>query len=424
MKLKVLFVFTILLCTGVIAQEYKTLTSDGKLRKGRSLLAGVITTIPEGAKVEIVYKSYEKGHYRVLYKNLNGYIHERHFETINSPATDRNLVKGSVIFREDFNNNINSWRESQGPTKSFYFNNGAYFIDQQENSRLTWEAKKINLDQDSDFSIEASVTLHERRNGGAHILYGMNESDRSYHSIKIKNEKGKKEVFIGKYVNGQWIGTWSDGFINDFGKANLIQISKKGSEISYYVNGVFIETRRFEPFFGNSVALGCEGVQKSSFDYISVHQGGHVIQPATQKPEVQKEVIKYNEPSSVKVRTFNGVQTLPVILNGNFEIYAVYEEGAATITLSPDVAFSLYQTGTITENDWIQSNGYEFPDGTIVRKKFKLKLLKIGNKSIYNVNCSISPYMEVAMIIGKTTLDRFGKFELDSAKGILTIGGN
>ena len=413
----------LLLCTYTFSQEYKTLTSDGKLRKGRNLLSGVITTIPEGTKVEIVYKSYDKGHYRVLYKNLNGYIHERHFETVQTAVTDRNLVKGSVIFREDFNNNMNNWRESHAETKSFYFNNGSYYINQRENSRLTWEAKEVVIDQHADFSIEASVTLHERNNGGAHILYGMNEADRTYYSIKIKNEKNKKEVFIGKYVDRQWIGSWSDGFINDFGKANLIQISKKGDEISFFVNGVFIETRRFEPFFGNAVGLGCEGIQRTSFDYLSIQQGSLLLQPEKPVVPVKTEVIKYDATSVVKLRSFNGMHTFPAILNGKLEVYAVYEEGAADITLSPDVAFSLFKTGSITEGDWLNSNGYEFPDGTIVRKKFKLKNLIIGGKTIYNITCSINPYMEVAAIIGQSTLNRFGKTVLDPVKGTLTIGG-
>src|SRR5210317_1288129 len=98
MKTFILFILTLLFSTFSISQEYKTLTSDGKLKKGRTILSGLITTIPEGTQVEIVYKSYEKGHYRVLYKNLNGYIHERHFKSSITPVTEKNLVKGHVIF--------------------------------------------------------------------------------------------------------------------------------------------------------------------------------------------------------------------------------------------------------------------------------------------------------------------------------------
>lgn len=424
MKTKIIFLFTALFCSLTFAQEYKTLTSDAKLRKGRNLLSGVITTISEGTKVEIVYKSHEKGHYRVLYKNLNGYVHERHFEIAPIPASDRNLVQGSVIFREDFNNNMRDWRETQTASKSYYFRNGAYFIEQRENGRLTWESKKIDLDQQSDFSIEAAVTLHEKRNGGAHILFGMNEEDRTYYSIKIKKEKGKKEVFIGKYLNGQWIGAWSDGFINDFGKSNLIQISKKGNEISFYVNGVFAETRKFESFFGNSIGLGCEGVQKSSFDYLSIQQGSLNINTESNVPVVKKEVVKYNSEVTVRLRSYNGVHTIPATLNGAMEVYSIYEEGASGITLSPNVAHSLFKTGTIKENDWLNSASFEFPDGTIVRKNFKLKSLDIGGKTVYNVTCSISEYMEVAMIIGKNTLNKYGKFKMDTSSGVLTLGGN
>ena len=333
MKTFSLFILTLLFSTFSISQEYKTLTSDGKLKKGRTILSGLITTIPEGTKVEIVYKSYEKGHYRVLYKNLNGYIHERHFKPTTTPVTEQNLVKGHVIFREDFNNNKNNWTEHQQASKAYYFKNGAYFIAQRDNGRLTWEAKSVEIDTQSDFSIESSITLHERNNGGAHLLFGMDETNRSYHSIKIKNEKGKKEVFIGKYVNGQWIGAWSDGFINEFGKPNLIQITKRGEEISFYVNGLFIERRRFEPFFGNAIALGCEGVQTSSFDYLSVQQGGLHIEAPNTTPVAPKKVASFNSIAKVKLRSYNGVYTLPAMLNDALEVYATYEEGATDITI-------------------------------------------------------------------------------------------
>lgn len=425
MKTKTLLLLVTLFSSVIFGQEYKTLTSDGKLRKGRSILSSVITTISEGTKVEIVYKSHEKGYYRVLYKNLNGYLHEKHFEASASIQQKNKILTGKVIFIEDFNNNKNKWRESKNDTKEFFFKNGEYFIVQRDNGRLTWESKNVEIDTDKDFSIETSVTLHLKKNGGAHLLYGMNEDAHNYYSVKIKNEKGKKEVFIGKYLNGEWIGVWKDGFISKFGKPNLIQISKKGSEISFYINRIFIETKKFESFFGNFIGLGSEGVQNASFDYLTIKQGTQKFVADKKVNTTRKEVITYSTLTTVKLNKYNGVYNIPITMNESLEVNAIFEEGASDIMLSPDVALTLLKTGTVGDGDWLKGPSFEFSDGTIANtNKFKLTSLKIGNKTINNVTCSISDYMKVPMILGKNILKRYGKYSFDYVNETLTIGNN
>ncbi len=425
MKTKTLILLITLFSSFVFGQEYKTLISDGKLRKGRSILSGVITTIPEGTKVEIIYKSHEKGYYRVIYKTRNGYLSEKHFETDMPSQPVNKHITGKVLFREDFNNNKNNWRETKNAAKEFYFRNGEYFIIQRDEGRLTWESKNVEIDTDKDFSIEASVTLHWKNSGGAHLMYGVDENNHNYYSVKIKNEKGKKEVFIGKYIDGDWVGTWKDANIKAFGEPNLIQISKNGGVINYFINGLFIHSKSFESFFGNFVGLGSEGPQNASFDYLTIRQGTQTFVDNKNFNTAKKEVIVYNPLTTVKLEKYNGVYRIPLELNEALKINAVFENGASDITISPDVALTLLQTNTIRDGDWLKGQSFEFSNGEIANSaRFKLHTIKIGNKTIRNVTCSISNYMEVPLILGKNVLNKFGKYSFNYENETLTLGEN
>ncbi len=421
-KTKICVLVISLLGAFVYGQEFKTLTSDGKLRKSRSILSKVISIIPKGTKVEIIYKSHEKGSYRVIYDNRTGYLNEKHFERELTNLNTNDSFKGSMLFREDFNNNKNNWRESKNSSKEFFFSNGQYGIIQRDQGRLTWESKHIDVDTNHDFVIETALTLNWKKGGGAHLMYGVNESGNNYHSIKIKKEKGKKEVYIGTYSNGQWVGVWTDARIKDIGRQNTIQVVKKGRDLDFYINGKFIYSKPFERFFGNYIALGCEGVQNTSFDYLHISQG---IQNYTVKKELaepKKEITTYKSVSKVNLDNNNGVYGIPTLLNNALRSYAIFENGASDISISADLALTLFKTGTIGDADWLNGQSFRFSDGSVAKsKRFKLNAVKIGNRVIYNITCSISNYMKVPMIIGKNVLDKMGKHSIDYAAEVLTI---
>jgi predicted aspartyl protease len=416
----VLFIFLLFSCL-VMGQEYKTLTSEGKLKKGRNLLSGVVATIPSGSQVEIIYNSYENGYYRVIYDIWTGYLHEKHFATTAQPSPGINSTNTTVLFSEDFNNNRNNWRESHDPNKDFYFRNGSYHIVQKEEGRLTWHSIPVGIENRSDFVIETVVTLNWKEGGGAHLMYGMNEKSKSYYSVQIKKEKDKKEIFIGKYENRQWYGIWKDANLN-YGKPIKVQIAKKGNMISFYINGLFTYSQPFETFYGNAVALGCEGIQHSSFEYLNVYQGANNFTPEVPVEQGDVEVTTYTPVSQVQLVRNKGYYEIPVELNGALKVYSLFEEGASDITISPDVALTLVKSGTITDRNWLTGPQFDFADGTVARsERFRLNSVKIGTKIISDVTCSISGYMEVPMILGKNVLSRMGNYTINAKTGTLTI---
>lgn len=421
-KTKIFVLVISLFGTFIYGQEYKTLTSDGKLRKSRSILSKVISIIPKGEKVEIIYKSHEKGSYRVIYDTRTGYLNEKHFEVEETVSNRSKLIKSRVLFREDFNNNKNNWRESKTSSKEFFFSNGQYGIIQRSEGRLTWESKFIELDTNHDFIIEAALTLNWKNGGGGHLMYGVDESGGNYHSIKIKKEKGKKEVYIGTYKNGQWNGLWTEARIEDVGRQNKIQVVKKGRDLDFYINGKFIYSKPFESFFGKFIGLGCEGVQNTSFDYLQVSQGIQNYQVKKEAPTRTKQVDTYQAVTKVALDNNNGVFGIPMNLNNSLQAYSIFESGAKDITISSDLALMLFKTGSIGDNDWLNGSSYRLSDGSMAKSnRFKLNTVKIGTRVIYNITCSISNYMKVPMIIGQNVLDKCGKYSFDYANETLTI---
>jgi aspartyl protease family protein len=124
----------------------------------------------------------------------------------------------------------------------------------------------------------------------------------------------------------------------------------------------------------------------------------------------------------VKVKKSNGVYSVPVELNGVLKIDFIFDSGASDVSISPDVAMTLLRTGTIKKEDWLEGAYYKFADGSVAKsKRFKLSSIKVGNKIIRDVTCSISNSIDAPMLLGQSVLSRFGKYTFDNVNQKLII---
>jgi tetratricopeptide (TPR) repeat protein len=127
--------------------------------------------------------------------------------------------------------------------------------------------------------------------------------------------------------------------------------------------------------------------------------------------------------NEVNLTKSGGVFEVPVILNGVLAIRLILDSGAADVSISADVALTLYKTKTITEDDWLPGGYYQFADGSTAKSyRFRLKSLKIGNEELTNVACGISSSIHAPMLLGQSALQRLGKYSIDSERMILTFG--
>lgn len=318
------------------------------------------------------------------------------------------------IFRDDFNNNANRWSEAKETNQERFFRGGQYYIVNNESGKMTWNTQNVDIDQNENFIIETSVALNWQKDGDAYLIFGEDRSSKNFHCLSIKKVKNKYTTYIGKKIDGEWVGVWKNGKIKDFGQQNILTVKKKKNKISFYVNGSLVHSKDFEPFFGNGVGFGCEAPQNASFDYLTVKQDKK-NKTSEYVYETKRENKGYTTlKTEVKLKKSGGVYEVPVELNGVLKIDFIFDSGASDVSISPDVALTLIKTGTIKESDWLPGAYYKFADGTTAKSmRFKLKSVKIGDKVVYDVTCSISNSLDAPMLLGQSVLKKFGKYTFD-----------
>jgi len=117
-----------------------------------------------------------------------------------------------------------------------------------------------------------------------------------------------------------------------------------------------------------------------------------------------------------------GVYEVPVLVNGVLKINFIIDSGASDVAISPDVALTLVRTGTITDADWLPGANYRFADGSIAQsERFKLRTLRISNRTLKSVSCSIGNSIHAPMLLGQSALKKLGGYRVDYGKGLLIL---
>ena len=123
----------------------------------------------------------------------------------------------------------------------------------------------------------------------------------------------------------------------------------------------------------------------------------------------------------VKMEKKNGVYQVPVEINGA-KMFFIFDTGAGMVSISgTEVAF-LYKQGTLTDEDILgtanfsDANG-DVSEGTVIN----LKTVKIGNRTLQNVQASVVHNMEAPLLLGQTVLERFGRISIDNKRGVITL---
>lgn len=122
------------------------------------------------------------------------------------------------------------------------------------------------------------------------------------------------------------------------------------------------------------------------------------------------------------IRTSGNTYEIPVIINGVLAINVIFDTGASDLSLSPDVALTLYRTGTIRDSDYIGTQTYRFADGSKAKSSlFRIHKIKIGKFTIKDVQASISNSIEAPLLLGQNVLSKLGKITIDYKNHLLYI---
>lgn len=117
--------------------------------------------------------------------------------------------------------------------------------------------------------------------------------------------------------------------------------------------------------------------------------------------------------AQVQMRKQGGVYFVPIEVNGT-PMEFIFDTGASDICISLTEALFLIKQGTLTEKDILGVENYQIADGSIVEgTKIILRQVRIGNKSLPQVEASIVHNLSAPLLLGQSALARFGKISID-----------
>lgn len=123
----------------------------------------------------------------------------------------------------------------------------------------------------------------------------------------------------------------------------------------------------------------------------------------------------------VRMEKKNGVYEVPVEINGS-KMFFIFDTGASDIIISLTEAIFLYKQGTLTDDDFIGAQQYQIADGSISEGTIiNLKTVKIGNRTLTNVQASIVHNMSAPLLFGQSALAQFGKVTIDYNRSEITF---
>lgn len=118
----------------------------------------------------------------------------------------------------------------------------------------------------------------------------------------------------------------------------------------------------------------------------------------------------------VKMTSESGVYFIPIEIN-DVNMKIIFDTGASSISISETEAIFLMKQGKITEDDFLGRIEFQDATGNISEgTRVNLKKVKIGNKTIYNVEASVVHNLNAPLLLGQTALSKFGKLTIDYNK--------
>lgn len=125
------------------------------------------------------------------------------------------------------------------------------------------------------------------------------------------------------------------------------------------------------------------------------------------------------KPMRIKMERESGVLVVPVTVNG-VPMKFVFDTGASNITISQTEAQFLAKQGKLTKEDVIGTERYQIADGSISEGTvIRLREVRIGNRTINNVEASVIESQNAPLLLGQTALSQFGKVSLDYKNGYI-----
>lgn len=124
-------------------------------------------------------------------------------------------------------------------------------------------------------------------------------------------------------------------------------------------------------------------------------------------------------PTEVKMVEHKGVYKIPAYVNG-VRMDFILDTGASLISISQTEARFLYKQGTLSNQDFVRSADFMDANGNIsVGSVVRLRTVRIGNRTLRNVNASVVDNDRAPLLLGQSVLAKFGKVSIDYQRGVV-----
>ena len=214
------------------------------------------------------------------------------------------------------------------------------------------------------------------------------------------------DKFVGQHKdgipNGQGTLTFSDGskYVGEFkdGRPN-------GQGTATYANGnKYVGEFKDGQFHGQGTRSDANG----SIISAGIWLDGRFVGRAPDQETVQMD-------------RSGGVYVVPVRFNDTITLDAVVDSGASDVSVPADIVLTLMRTKTVTQDDFLGKQTYVLADGSKVpSQQFRIRSLKVGNKTIENVVASIAS-VEGTILLGQSFLSKFKSWSVDNEKHTLVL---
>lgn len=117
----------------------------------------------------------------------------------------------------------------------------------------------------------------------------------------------------------------------------------------------------------------------------------------------------------------NGVYYIPTLVNG-IPMQFILDTGASVVSISLTEALFLFKNGKLAKSDILGKQYFSDAKGEIsVGTKIILREIKIGNKTIKNIEASIVNNTNAPLLIGQSALEKLGKITFDTNNKTLSF---
>lgn len=126
----------------------------------------------------------------------------------------------------------------------------------------------------------------------------------------------------------------------------------------------------------------------------------------------------------IQMEKEGGVYVVPCTVNGA-RMKFIFDTGAATVSLSKDMAEYLVENNYISKSDISGQKNFQDATGKISKKTIvNIRDIELGGLHIHNVEASISSSQNAPLLLGQSVIEKLGRITLQSNELIINSFDN